>query len=109
MGLSSVVIRLTMACCLALASLSAEASTLRCGGGVVSHGDSVTQVLARCGEPDRVDRYRKELKTTNHIGIPVIRDVAVEHWSYERGHGKFVQTLIFEGGRLTRIKRGPRQ
>lgn len=92
-----------------LAQAAVSASTLRCEGGVVSRGDAIEEVLARCGSPQHVERYSKELKRINHIGIPVVREVQVERWTYDRGVGKFVQILIFESGRLQRFERGPRR
>lgn len=113
MGIRPVVTRRTVLVGLAIASValssSAGASTLRCERGIVARGDTIHDVLARCGEPQLRDSYTKSLRTTNHIGIEIVRDVTVERWTYERGRGKFIQILVFESGRLTDIERGPRR
>ncbi len=93
----------------AVLSSAALASTLRCEKGIVTRGDTVYQVLTRCGDPQLKDSYTKSLRTTNHIGISVVKDVVVERWTYVRGRGKFVQILVFEGGRLTKFERGERR
>jgi len=86
----------------------APAATLRCAGGVVAYGDTVEAVRARCGEPDHVTGYqrRTDAPTARNPGAFNLSDI--QTWTYRRGYGRFVQNLRFEGGRLVRIDRGPR-
>ncbi|WP_411860991.1 DUF2845 domain-containing protein [Pseudomonas sp. PDM13] len=89
-----------------LAAFAAQASsTLRCeGGGLISQGDSTSQVQRKCGEPasraslgyrEKVDRYG------------YTSEVLVEEWVYGPRNGMY-QYLRFEGNQLIRIdsKRG---
>ncbi len=93
----------------ALAARDASADSLRCAGGIVTRGDAAETVRAKCGEPDHTTGYQRR------TGAPTARDPGafnlsdVQTWTYRRGYGRFVQHLQFEGGRLVRIDRGPRE
>jgi hypothetical protein len=104
-SLSRVVAALLVLC----AATTAEGASLRCKGGVVTHGDSVEVVRRKCGDPDHTTGYqrRTESRIDRRPGAFNLTDV--ETWTYRRGYGRFVQNLTFEGGLLIRIDRGPRQ
>ena len=87
-------------CLLLLASPSLWASsTLRCGSGLVSSGDTASEVLSTCGEP--ISRgflgYRV---VTGYYGER--SEVAVEEWVYGPRSGMY-HFLRFEAGRLTSV------
>lgn len=81
-------------------SFSAQAgSTLRCGSGLISLGDSHAQVQQKCGEP--IERtalgYREKLDSYGFT-----QEVLLEEWSYGPRNGMY-HFLRFEGGQLVRI------
>lgn len=102
-----------MACaatlCALLAAPAARAETMRCGGGVVSSGDTTQEVRGRCGEPVHETVHQRQLRGRRTPSGTTKRLIDVETWTYHRGKGRFILYLTFEGGRLTRIDRGPRQ
>lgn len=83
---------------------TAQASTLRCGSALISHGDDTREVLDKCGEPLSRDflGYRE---VVDYYGFR--SEVAVEEWSYGPRNGMY-HFLRFEAGRLVSIgsKRG---
>ncbi|RFA30527.1 hypothetical protein CAI21_05630 [Alkalilimnicola ehrlichii] len=77
---------------------TAQASSFRCDGRIVSTGDRKYDVTAACGEPDHVER----LRTTYVYGtIPVEEE---EVWYYNFGPRQFVRVLRFRGSRLESIR-----
>lgn len=86
--------------------ISQECLALRCGNRLVSEGDSTTQVLARCGEPQARDNQQREI--VERIGGEYVRRVygEIEQWVYDFGSSRLVQVLSFENNRLTRIDSG---
>ncbi|HWV09814.1 DUF2845 domain-containing protein [Pseudomonas sp. GD03944] len=89
---------------LMLLAATAQASTLRCGSALISHGDDTQEVLAKCGTPISQDflGYRE---VVDYYGFHT--EVEVEEWSYGPRNGMY-HFLRFEGNRLVRItsKRG---
>lgn len=81
-------------------SLSAQAgSTLRCGSGLISLGDSEYQVLAKCGQPaeESMLGYRELVNRYGHT-----QDVRISEWIYGPRSGMY-HYLRFEGGNLVKI------
>lgn len=74
-------------------------STLRCGSGLISLGDSRHQVQSKCGEPaDQTSLgYRETVNQYGHVN-----DVQVEEWTYGPRSGMY-HYLRFEGGYLVKI------
>lgn len=64
-------------------------SSLQCTGGVVSVGDSKSDVLTKCGEPKRVQN--------NGGGIR-------EQWTYKFSADKKIYYLEFQHGKLESIQ-----
>src|SRR4030042_6477713 len=75
----------------------------RCGSGLVSSGDTKTQVLVTCGKPTS-----KEKSCENQRGYRTIAkkkktnkcDNKVERWYYNCGDMDFIYVLTFENGIL---------
>ncbi|MBS7325407.1 MAG: DUF2845 domain-containing protein [Thiopseudomonas sp.] len=82
-----------------IASPVHAASTLRCGSGLVSLGDSRYQVTRICGQP--VDRSAAGWREITDI-YGNIREVPVEEWMYGPRNGMY-HYLRFEGGVLVKI------
>lgn len=87
-------------CLLLLVSPSLWASsTLRCGSGLVSSGDTTGEVISTCGEPISRDFLGYRV-VTGYYGER--NEVAVEEWVYSPRSGMY-HFLRFEGGRLTSV------
>lgn len=87
-------------CLLLLTSPSLWASsTLRCGSGLVSSGDTTGEVISTCGEPISRDFLGYRV-VTGYYGER--NEVAVEEWVYGPRSGMY-HFLRFEAGRLTSV------
>jgi len=109
---------------LLLVALSQEpALAFRCGTKVVSIGDTKSEVINKCGEPDDIQVWEVERARKRHYKSSPSPDttpdtsgksysskvhVVVEEWLYNRGRQKFLRLLRFENGRLTKIEIGNR-
>jgi hypothetical protein len=79
----------------------------RCGSGLVSSGDSKTEVLLTCGQPttkdksscesqkvyrmtDKAGKVKKQKKCSNTVDV----------WHYNCGANDFIYKLTFENGKL---------
>jgi hypothetical protein len=90
---------------------SSPAFAFRCGGKLVSKGDTRTEVAAKCGEPADVltqqSVYRRPVIWSHgrpyYIGEDFI-EVPVESWIYNLGPNKFMRKVRFEGGIVTEIE-----
>lgn len=82
---------------LAVSYAAGAGGSLRCNGGLVSHGDFTVEVIEACGEPDFVDRWRQTVPNP-HNSVPNI-----EQWYYNFGPSRLVQVLKFREGTLQRI------
>jgi hypothetical protein len=91
--------------------------TLRCRGRLAVIGDSASDVLNKCGEPDEVEQW----KENNHSYISQIYDyeleryilpklikgpILVEQWTYNFGSNRLIRYLHFENGKLIKIETG---
>jgi hypothetical protein len=78
----------------------------RCGSGLVTSGDSKTQVLVTCGKPTTKEsscENRQEYTTTDRSGrIKKNKKCGakVEVWRYNCGENDFIYKLTFENGKL---------
>lgn len=83
-----------------------KAWAFRCGSGLVSDGDSKTQVMVTCGKPTSkekscensqqyttIDKYGK-VKNHRKCGKKL------EVWYYNCGDNDFIYKLTFENGKL---------
>ena len=98
---------------------AAADETFRCSNRVVGIGDSALQVLAKCAEPDSIDRWQAYpnayvLKHYNYeeqrYQAPqlVKGPISMERWTYDLGSTRFVRHLLFENQKLIRIETGPK-
>ena len=84
-----------------------SALAFRCGSGLVSSGDSKTQVLVTCGNPmskEKSCENRQQYTTIdkkgnvkNHTKCSKKLDV----WHYNCGDNDFIYKLTFENGKLS--------
>ena len=81
-----------------------QAATLRCGSGLITSDDHISEVQSKCGEP--VTRaflgYREVIDAYGGT-----TQVPIEEWSYGPRNGMYYY-LRFEANRLTKVesKRG---
>ena len=87
--------------------LAAECFAFRCGSGLVSSGDTKTQVMVTCGKPTSKETScanRWVSTTTDKNGkIKKIKKCGnkVEIWHYNCGGDDYIYALTFENGKLT--------
>ena len=107
---------------LGLGAPRAEADAIRCGRKLVSDGDTLYDVRARCGDPDQ-QIHRVEIRTVRQwiqgscVGtdprlcgryLERTIEVAIDEWTYDFGPHQFINYLTFEQGRLISIVSGQR-
>ncbi|MBI5446156.1 MAG: DUF2845 domain-containing protein [Deltaproteobacteria bacterium] len=96
---------------LALPLTSASASSLRCGGRLVSTGDAKIDLLAKCGPPATAEA-RQDERTVRAFDVSRKRlverrtTVNVEIWAYNFGPSEFLYFVRLEDGRVSNIDRG---
>lgn len=96
---------------------NAEGRSLRCEGRLVYIGDSKSEVLAVCGEPDEITQREEghntyfsqiyDYKTDRYRAPKGFKGpIRIERWTYDFGSNRFIRYLHFENGRLIRIESG---
>jgi len=86
--------------------ISVDSWAFRCGSGLVTAGDTKTQVLVTCGKPASKEKSCENIQkytTTNEYGkVKKSRkcDKKVEIWHYNCGEGDFIYALTFKNGIL---------
>ena len=109
--------------CFLLLAFSSSANALYCGNRLISSGDHQAEVYKRCGEPvyaktkiiyrsgiprhriRRIDNYYPldyDTELLQHKRSVV--EVEVEEWVYNFGPGRFMRSIRFEDGQVTRIR-----
>jgi Protein of unknown function (DUF2845) len=92
-----------------LAPAVARADAFRCGSKLASEGDTLGQVVAKCGQPtDIVNKTILRPAVIWRDGRPWrVGDgqieVVVEIWTYNLGPAKLMRRLRFEDGALVAI------
>lgn len=92
------------------ALLAGPAHALRCGGDVVSEGDSVFALTAKCGNPTAVERVDPAV-VTERAWDPWRGDYRVEYavaphelWFYNFGPRRLVARITVRDGKILRIQ-----
>ena len=84
-----------------------KALAFRCGSGVVSNGDSKTQVLVTCGKPttkeNSCENNQQYTTLSKHGKVKKHKKCGkkLEVWRYNCGEGDFIYALTFENNILT--------
>ena len=106
--------------CILAVLINDTAFGLRCSGKLVSIGDTKSQVIDKCGEPDHIESWEEERIKKDHYysydddrsyedyrePFLVKKYVRIEEWTYNRGPTTFIRYLLFENGRLKKINLG---
>jgi hypothetical protein len=90
----------------------------RCATGrLVSVGDRMSQVRARCGEPDaihqRIERRRIKYYVTrwvDNVAQTYVEEreveVPIDEWTYDLGRESFVRYVLFDAGQVVDVATG---
>jgi hypothetical protein len=99
---------------------SSQAEGLRCGEKLASHGASLYEVRAKCGEPDDA-QHSIETRTVPHkVLMPCANgtrmcevivyqslQISIDRWTYDFGNNRFLAFARFEQGNLVQVTNGP--
>ena len=92
--------------CLGLAGFARSAlaeATFRCGSGLlVSVGDHMGEVQAKCGTADFVTQRLERRKSVSPIGEQ-IAEIVIDEWMYDFGPRAFIHYVTFENARVIKI------
>jgi hypothetical protein len=88
-------------------SVASASSSWRCGTRLVQLGSAPAEIHRRCGPPtDRSWALEYVPVRVSGGGGEILRAVAVEVWTYNRGPRQFVRYLTFRDGRLADVCEG---
>ena len=87
-------------------SYAVETGTLSCHGGIVSIGDTVGEVISKCGQPAyTTQRERKNVEqAANGARDKTITSTTIDDWTFNFGPNQFQYRLVLENGRVTQIE-----
>jgi len=83
-----------------------HAASFDCAGGIVSVGDARTDLLMKCGEPDRKESHNEEIVDRPDQGVKRKRYITVEEWTYNFGPRQFMRIVTLKNGAITDIRTG---
>jgi len=92
-----------------LLTFTMESMAFRCGNGLVTEGDSKSQVLATCGNPTSKEKScensQQYTTTTKYGKIKKVKKCGqkMETWFYNCGDNDFIYKLTFDDGKITNI------
>ena len=87
-------------------AVATESGSMRCGGGIVSPGDTAAEVIGKCGQPAAtLQREEKKVATgANGKGEKSVTTTVIEEWTFNFGPNQFQYQLSLENGRVARIE-----
>lgn len=80
-----------------------QTGTMRCRNGIVSIGDTMPDVIKKCGSPAFQDR-REETSSYGSRHGRSYETVTVDEWTYNFGPQEFVYSVTFRNGRVAKIE-----
>jgi hypothetical protein len=84
----------------------ASADSISCDGGIVSDGNSVVDLLMKCGQPAWKDSHQEEFTDRLTPGLKQRTYVTVEQWTYNFGPQQLLRTVTIKNGVVTDVKTG---
>jgi hypothetical protein len=109
MGTRSPAARIAALVAVLLLSAAAGADSLRCGSQLITEGDTIEEVLARCGEP--VERTRTWIRRQprfeyggQEVPFPGQEDVPVDLWTFDFGASRLMCRIRFVAGKVDSIE-----
>jgi hypothetical protein len=87
-------------------AFASEPGSMFCHGGIISTGDTVGEVLAKCGQPTyATQREEKRVYGGYWRGAErLITTVAIDDWLYNFGPNRFQYRLVLENGFVRKIE-----
>ncbi len=85
-----------------------SAFAFRCGGKLVTEGNSKISVLKKCGEPNWKDRWGEEIVELPDTDFEHRITRINERWIYNRGPTHFLRIITFRDGKVIAIETGSR-
>jgi hypothetical protein len=83
-----------------------QAASFTCTGGIISAGDSRTDLIMKCGEPDRKDSHNEEIVERTDREITRKIYITVEEWTYDLGPRQFMRIVTIKNGTISDIRTG---
>lgn len=80
-----------------------ETGTCRCDNGIVSIGDAMVEVVAKCGEPTVKTQREEKRVVQEERNKKSYSIVTIDEWSYNFGPNAFMYAIRFADGRVERI------
>ena len=77
-----------------------------CTEQILSIGDAMSDVIAKCGDPYLKDVHQEELSERLASGEVRKTFVTVEEWTYNLGPNRFTRILTFRNNKLVGIRTG---
>jgi hypothetical protein len=103
-----------------LVTASSQAEGLRCGDKLASHGASLYEVRAKCGEPDDAQHSIETRTVPQKVLTPCANgarlcevivyqsvQISIDRWTYDFGNNRFLAFARFEQGNLVHVALGP--
>lgn len=75
-----------------------QSDSLQCERGIVSVGNVMAEVVAKCGDPTFTNSYQ-----ASRGDRPEFWTITINDWTYNFGPDRFMYHLVFENGRVVRI------
>jgi len=85
-----------------------SAYAFRCGGGLISTGDSKLTLLKKCGEPSWIDRWAESTVIQPDTDFEHSITRINERWIYNLGPTEFIRIITLRDGRVANIETGGR-
>jgi len=101
-------IKISSLCLCILCFLTVDCFAFRCGSGLVTSGDTKTQVTVTCGKPTSKEKAcegRQTSARTDKNGKTIKSKKCahkVDIWYYNCGDNDYIYALTFENGKLTK-------
>jgi hypothetical protein len=78
----------------------------RCADRIISIGDTVSELLMRCGEADWKQFHTEEIIAAADSDNKQKIIIPVEEWTYDAGPDRFMRIFTLRGGRVAEIRTG---
>jgi hypothetical protein len=79
---------------------------MSCDGGIVSDGDTTTDLLVKCGQPEWKDARTEKIVDSPAKGVRRKTFINVEEWTYNFGPSRFLRIVTIRNGVISGIRTG---
>lgn len=84
----------------------AAASSVSCPGGIVSSGDSVVDLVVKCGQPEWKESHQEKITERVEPGLKRRTYITVEEWTYNFGPQQLLRMVTIRNGIISDIRTG---